>query len=237
MAVWPPNRFAKGTSSPGRCWRATIPIGRIESLKSSRLGFYDRSAVTFPVDRLSATDTAIAIRSLLDRDGERTPSVQLDAPSGSSEIYIEPGIRRFAGELIRERWPKARTVWIVSDEHVDAAHGNDVAIDSGSRRYSRPASSRASWRDEQKFRRCGKPLRSDAGKPHRTQRSGARAGRGRGRRPGRIHRRYRVARNRIRANADLAAGDGRFERRRQNRDQPSDREESHRSVLSAPTGA
>jgi 3-dehydroquinate synthase len=70
---------------------------------------------------------AIAIRSLLDHDGDPIPSVQLDAPSGRSEIYIEPGIRRFAGELIRERWPNARTIWLVSDQHVDAIHGNDVA--------------------------------------------------------------------------------------------------------------
>ena len=27
MAVWPRNRFGKETSSPGRCWRATIPSG------------------------------------------------------------------------------------------------------------------------------------------------------------------------------------------------------------------
>jgi 3-dehydroquinate synthase len=83
--------------------------------------------VTFPVDRHSAIDVAHDIHSLLDRNGEPVPSVLLDAASGSSEIYIEPGIRQFAGSLIRERWPKTRTVWIVSDEHVDAAHGAGVA--------------------------------------------------------------------------------------------------------------
>ncbi len=103
------------------------PIGRIRSLKTARLGYYDRSDVVFPVDRHSAIDVAIAIRSLLEQENAPLPSVQLDAPSGTSEIYIDPGIRRSAAALIHERWPKARTVWIVSDEHVDAAHGNDVA--------------------------------------------------------------------------------------------------------------
>lgn len=103
------------------------PIGRIESLKTSRLPYYDRAAVTFPVDRQSAVDVAIAIRSLLDHSGDPVPSIQLDAPSGRSDIYIEPGIRQSAGDLIRERWPKARTVWIISDEHVDAAHGEEIA--------------------------------------------------------------------------------------------------------------
>ncbi len=103
------------------------PIGRIGSLKTSRLAFYDRSAVTFPVDRLPAIDVADAIHSLLPNEGAPIPSVLLEASSGSSEIYIEPGIRHSAGELIRARWPKSRRVWIVSDPNVDAAHGADVA--------------------------------------------------------------------------------------------------------------
>jgi shikimate kinase/3-dehydroquinate synthase len=103
------------------------PIGRIEALKMSRLDFYDRSALTLQVDRQSAFDVADAIHSLLPNEGTPSPSVVLNAPSGSSEIYIEPGIRQSAGELIRERWPATRRIWIVSDENVDAAHGAEVA--------------------------------------------------------------------------------------------------------------
>lgn len=103
------------------------PIGRIESLRATRLEYYDRAAVTLPVDRHSANEVAVAIHSLLPQEGAPAPSVQLDAPSGSSDIFIEPGIRHFAGELIREHWPRAQRVWIVSDEHVDTAHGTAVA--------------------------------------------------------------------------------------------------------------
>ena len=103
------------------------PIGRIAALKIARLGYYDRAAVTFPVDRRPAIDVAAAIHSLLDHEDAPLPAVQLDAPSGESDIFIAPGIRRFAGGLMRERWPNARTVWIVSDEHVDAAHGSDIS--------------------------------------------------------------------------------------------------------------
>lgn len=102
------------------------PIGRIGTLKVARQAYYDRSAVTFPVDRHAAIDVAIAIHSLLERDGAPVPSVLLEAPSGSSEIYIEPGIHKQAGALISERFPRSRTVWIVSDEHVDTLHGNEV---------------------------------------------------------------------------------------------------------------
>lgn len=103
------------------------PIGRIGSLKAVRIGFYDRSSVTFPVDRVAAIDVAQAIHSLILTESEPVPSVTLDAASGSSDIYIEPGIRNAAGSLIRQRWPKTRRIWIVSDEHVDAAHGAGVA--------------------------------------------------------------------------------------------------------------
>jgi shikimate kinase/3-dehydroquinate synthase len=103
------------------------PVGRIRALRDSRLKYYDRSAITLPVDRSSAADVATAIHSLLPSDGDPTPSVVLQAPSGSSEIYIEPGVRALAGKLIRDRWPKARRIWIVSDANVAAAHGSGVA--------------------------------------------------------------------------------------------------------------
>lgn len=112
------------------------PIGRIGALKAERQKYYDRADVTFTVDRHSAIDVAIAIHSLLDPEGAPAPSVILDAPSGTSEIYIRPGIRRFAGELIRERWPRAGTVRIVSDEHVDALHGREVESILGASDFS-----------------------------------------------------------------------------------------------------
>jgi shikimate kinase/3-dehydroquinate synthase len=121
------QQIREGTAFARPMLAGDDPIGRIRSLKSARLEFYDRSDVVLPVDRHSATDVAIAIRSLLEHEGEPLPSVHLDAPSGVSEIYIEPGIRRFAGELIRERWPNAGRVWIVSDENVAAAHADDVS--------------------------------------------------------------------------------------------------------------
>ncbi len=102
------------------------PVGRISSLKTSRLGFYDRSTVTFPVDRMPAIDVAHAIHSLLPDEAGASPPVMLDATSGLSEIWIEPGIRRIAGELIRERWPKSHRVWMISDDNVNAVHGNEV---------------------------------------------------------------------------------------------------------------
>lgn len=110
------------------------PVSRIAVLRSARLAYYDRAAITFPVDQRSAADVASDIQSLLARDGDPVSSVELDAPSGASEIFIEAGIRRSAGRLIRDRWPNAQTIWIVSDEHVDAVHGDEIAtilIDSG----------------------------------------------------------------------------------------------------------
>ncbi|MCA9858298.1 MAG: 3-dehydroquinate synthase [Thermomicrobiales bacterium] len=103
------------------------PIGRIRALREQRVPFYDRSDVTLPVDRRAAIDVAHDIHSLLEAHADPIPAVHLEAASGSSSIYIQPGIRYHAGTLLRERWPKASTVWIVSDEHVDAAHGDQVS--------------------------------------------------------------------------------------------------------------
>lgn len=103
------------------------PIARISSLRANRLAYYDRSDVTLPVDHIPAIDVADAIVGLLPNQVAPAPAVTLDAPSGSSEIFIEPGARKLVGELLSARWPNSRRVWIVSDENVDALHGAEVA--------------------------------------------------------------------------------------------------------------
>lgn len=103
------------------------PVGRIRSLKESRQRFYDRSAVVLPVDRVAAIDVAAVIHGLLDIDDAQGPAVRLDAPSGSSDIYIQPNVRFRAGPVIRDRWPHASRVWIVTDANVESLHADSLA--------------------------------------------------------------------------------------------------------------
>ncbi len=101
------------------------PLARIVSLKRQRQAVYDRAAVTLIVDRAPASTIADEIVSLLP-DPELLPSVVLEAPSGRSEIVIEPGALAHAGELVTARWPRTRRVWIVTDRNVAAAHGTEA---------------------------------------------------------------------------------------------------------------
>ncbi|MBX3070048.1 MAG: 3-dehydroquinate synthase [Thermomicrobiales bacterium] len=99
------------------------PLGRIASLKAKRQQAYDRARLTLPVDRIRAKDVAAEIASLIRAEPSLgSPSVALDAPGGQSSILIESGILRRAGALIRQRYPKAGRVWIITDANVGPLH-------------------------------------------------------------------------------------------------------------------
>ena len=100
------------------------PLARIAGLKAARQSCYDRAAVTLVVDAVRPDHVAAEIVGLLPghRSAEATV-VHLAAPSGRSEIRIEPGLLARLGELTGTRWPKARRAWVVSDERVAGLHG------------------------------------------------------------------------------------------------------------------
>ena len=53
-------------------------------------------------------------------------SVRLDAASGASDIRVGPGAISRIGEWVRDRWPKARRAWIVTDGNVGPLHASAV---------------------------------------------------------------------------------------------------------------
>src|SRR5690606_28454492 len=57
------QQIREGTAVARPMLAGDDPIGRIGSLRRSRLAFYDRSALTLPVDRHSAIEVAHAIHS------------------------------------------------------------------------------------------------------------------------------------------------------------------------------
>ncbi len=101
------------------------PLRRIEALKANRIEAYDRANITLPVDGVSADQVAEEIVTLV-RPSLLQPRVSLDADSGSSAIHIGPGAIDFAGQLIREHYPRAKRAWIISDETVDVLYGQDL---------------------------------------------------------------------------------------------------------------
>lgn len=101
------------------------PLKRIDDLKTQRQDYYDRADVTLIVDRIPAQAVADEIATMV-RPSLLEPRARLVASSGSSDIHIGPGAIDYAGELIRERYPKAQHAWIVADANVDAIHGSSV---------------------------------------------------------------------------------------------------------------
>lgn len=102
------------------------PLSRIAGLKERRQSFYDRAAVTLVVDSVTPDQIVEEIAALLPSNGDG-PHVVLDAASGRSEIFIAPGITGRVGELVRARFPTARRIWVITDEHVGRHHGKAVS--------------------------------------------------------------------------------------------------------------
>lgn len=98
------------------------PLARFRALKASRRAAYDRAALTLVVDGASPEQVAAELAWLASpADG---PDVTLRTATAESAIHVRPGLATRLGELVRERWPAARTCWVVSDENVAALHGN-----------------------------------------------------------------------------------------------------------------
>jgi len=99
------------------------PLGRLREMKERRQSSYDRAAVTLVVDETPPERVAEEIGRLV-RERPGRPDVDLHTASGLSRISVQPGLLDRLGEVVRERWPKARRAWIVTDERVARFHGD-----------------------------------------------------------------------------------------------------------------
>ncbi len=103
------------------------PLHRINGLKQQRQRTYDRADLTLVVDAVSPDTVVDEIHELLRLgDSPAAPDIFLEAPSGASAIYVQPGAAGAVGELTRQRWPRAHRAWIVTDERVGALHEERV---------------------------------------------------------------------------------------------------------------
>ena len=98
------------------------PVARIRALKSERQAFYDRADLTVAVDGVPAELVADEIARVVALRGGTPLQVRLQADSADSLIRIRSGALDDAGTWMRERWPKARRAWIVTDANVAPYH-------------------------------------------------------------------------------------------------------------------
>ncbi|HEU0113587.1 MAG TPA: shikimate kinase, partial [Thermomicrobiales bacterium] len=103
------------------------PLARMRTLKATRQAVYDRAHLTLIADRATPNELAAEIAALPGVAApDDAPDLELRAPSGSSAIAIRPGARASLAAAISRQWPKARRVWVVSDDRVAALHGAAV---------------------------------------------------------------------------------------------------------------
>lgn len=107
------------------------PLSRIRQLKASRQAAYDQAGVTIISDDVSPAVIADEIAALA-KLGSAPLAVTLDAPSGCSNIIVAPGLLRDLGRLFRDRWPKSRRAWLITDDNVGSLHqqGAQDALDA-----------------------------------------------------------------------------------------------------------
>lgn len=102
---------------------------RLRNLMAARAAMYARADVTIDTTGLDAPAAVDAIADAVaaaSRAG-RAPRLSLLTPSGRSDIYVSTGASGVLGEIIRNRWPRARRAWLVSDEQVAPLWADRVA--------------------------------------------------------------------------------------------------------------
>jgi shikimate kinase / 3-dehydroquinate synthase len=118
------QQAAEGAATARPLLAGEDPLSRLRAMKQERQHAYDRAAITLIVDRAEAASVAGEIARLA--GPAAGPDVMLETVSGTSEIMVEPGAIGGLGTAIRERWPKCRRVWVVTDEPVAVLHGSTV---------------------------------------------------------------------------------------------------------------
>jgi 3-dehydroquinate synthase len=98
------------------------PVARIRALKAERQASYDRADLTLVVENVTPEDVAGEIAQVVALQGGQPLEMRLVADSADSLIRIRSGALDDAGTWLRERWPKARRAWIVTDANVAPHH-------------------------------------------------------------------------------------------------------------------
>ncbi|MCA9881049.1 MAG: AAA family ATPase, partial [Thermomicrobiales bacterium] len=98
------------------------PAARIAALKAERQAYYDRAALTLIVDGVDAEHVAAEIAAVVRLQAGEPLTIRLEADSADSLIRIRSGALDEAGRWLRERWPRARHAWIVTDANVAPHH-------------------------------------------------------------------------------------------------------------------
>lgn len=116
------QQAAQGEAAERPMLAGEDPVARIRALKAQRQAFYDRADLTLVVDGVMPEQVADEIAQVVALQGGTPLQIRLTADSADSLIRIRSGALDDAGLWMRERWPKARRAWIVTDANVAPHH-------------------------------------------------------------------------------------------------------------------
>jgi 3-dehydroquinate synthase len=96
------------------------PVARMRSLQDVRGELYRRADITIITENMSPAAVAQrAEQAVRDRaTAGAVPDLSIGTPIERSDLYIKRGVRSLVGILARERWPRSRRCWIVTDDNV-----------------------------------------------------------------------------------------------------------------------
>lgn len=130
------QQAAEGTRTERPMLAGDDPLSRIRALKAARQAMYDRAHVTLNTDATRPELIAAEIAYLSTVGAGGASGITLKTPSGESRIWIGPGAVNPLGVFLKDRYPKARRAWIVSDERVGALHGERLIEQIGRHKIS-----------------------------------------------------------------------------------------------------
>ncbi len=116
------QQAAQGETAERPMLAGEDPVARIRSLKAERQAFYDRADLTLVVENVTPEGVADEIAQVVALQGGQPLQIRLEADSAASLIRIRSGALDDAGAWLRERWPRARRAWIVTDANVAPHH-------------------------------------------------------------------------------------------------------------------
>ncbi|HWV25184.1 MAG TPA: 3-dehydroquinate synthase [Thermomicrobiales bacterium] len=97
-------------------------LGRISSLLSQREPYYALADVTIPVEDRSPERITDDVAELVALANGMPSEIRIDVANASSRIVVGSGTRSLMVNLLGERWPGARNIWMATDAGMATHH-------------------------------------------------------------------------------------------------------------------
>lgn len=96
------------------------PHARMRAMLDARAAFYAQADITIDTEDLSIEEVrSRALEAINDRVASGlVPNLSIETQVERSDLYVGRGVRHGLPTLVRQRWPRAGRLWIVSDDNV-----------------------------------------------------------------------------------------------------------------------